>query len=154
MAEVVMAVGFLALTVLTLLGLSMATIRSNDKGFSLAPAGKAADRLTEQQIYQVQKDSPPGTRASFWGATGPWRDSAGYGNLTMGGVTYEWTISLADLSDTSGVPLGTAAGEPGNRAKKVNATVWWSDSRAQGGQRQGYGRMELQATRLINENGP
>lgn len=152
--ELLLAVGLLSIVVLTLVALTISTLRSNQKAALLGPATQVAETMLNQRLYQVDHDVPAGTRDAFWAASGVWQDSTVDGQLVSGGVTYDYVIYANTVLDPSGVPLGTAAGEPGNRVKKVDLILWWYDTRAQGGSRQGMGKLELQATRLINESQP
>ena len=52
----------------------------------------------------------------------------------------------------AGGPLGGAI--PNNRVKKVDILVWWWEARSNNGQRQGYGKMQVQASRLVEEHAP
>lgn len=149
-----MAVGLLAIVLLTLVAMTMSTIRSNQKATLLGPATQVAEKLLNERLYQVEFDTPAGTRDAFWNVNGVWKDSAVDGQVSAGGVTYEYVIYANTVLDAGGVALGTVANEPGNRVKKVDLVLWWYDTRAQQGQRQGMGKLELQASRLINETPP
>ncbi len=152
--ELMLAVGLLSIVLLTLVALTISTLRSNQKATLLGPATQVAETLLSQRIYQVENDTPAGTRAAFWAASGVWLDSTTDGQIVNGGVTYDYVIYANTVLDSSGVPLGTAAGEPGNRVKKVDLILWWYDTRAQQGTRKGMGKLELQATKLVNESDP
>lgn len=152
--ELLLAVGLLAIVLLTLVALTISTLRSNQKAALLGPATQVADTLLSQRLYQVENDTPAGTRDAFWNASGVWLDSSVDGKINTGGVSYDYVIYANTVLDAGGVPLGTAAGEPGNRVKKVDLILWWYDTRAQQGTRQGMGKLELQATRLVNESQP
>lgn len=143
-----LACGLLAITILVLLALNLSAIRSNEKAALYEQASRAADSLLAQKLYAVENDLPPGTRTSFWSATAatPW---IGPATVQMGGVDYEFSLTADTVKDSSGTPVGTVAGESGNRLKKVDITLkWW------GGQHQGYGRLELRSSRIVNENSP
>ncbi|MBI3927616.1 MAG: hypothetical protein HY319_18900 [Armatimonadetes bacterium] len=142
------AIGVLTMILLTLIGLSTSAIRSNEKAALLGPATQVSDSLMNRTLYQVDNDLPAGTAASFWNASGPaaWR---GPTQETIGGVSYEYVIYANTVSETGGGPLGGPV--LANRVKKVDILVWWWGSRATGEVRQGYGRMQVQSTRLVNE---
>ncbi|GMU56180.1 MAG: hypothetical protein AMXMBFR33_53260 [Candidatus Xenobia bacterium] len=141
LAEVMLAVGLLALLVLTLAGLTLSAIRSNEKAARLDPATEVLESVLDESVYQVTWDSPAGTRASFWGAAGTWQGPL---TRTVGGTRYEYTLYA------NNVP-GFAAG---NRLKKLDIVLWWWDSRSSGGTRQGYGKMQLEASRVVHETPP
>lgn len=143
LAEVLIAVGLLAVVILAIAALTISAVRSNQKAAMLGPASQVTDTLVNQTIYQVDSDVPAGTRASFWGHNGaaPWMSDS----LTAGGVDYDYIIYL---NDVPGFP------NPGNRVKKMDLVLWWWDSRSQSGDRQGYGRLQMRATRLVNEVAP
>lgn len=143
-----MACGVLALTVLVLLALNLSAIRSNEKAALFEGANRAAESLLAQRLYAVENDLPAGTRNAFWSATSasPWIPPT---TIKLGGVEYEYSITVDTVKGPSGTEIGTVAGEPGNRLKKVDVTLkWW------GGQHNGYGRLELHSTRIVNETTP
>ncbi|MBI3925132.1 MAG: hypothetical protein HY319_06295 [Armatimonadetes bacterium] len=151
--ELLLAVLLLTLIILMLVGLTTSALRSEEKAARLGRASDVAESLLARTVYDVQWDLPAGTRSSFWSAAGgtAW---LGPTTVTLGGVEYDYTVYADTVADTVGTPLGTVSGEPGNRVKKVDLVLTWWDSGESGGQRQGYGRLELQATRLVNEVGP
>lgn len=140
-----LAVGLLALVLITLAAAIMAALRSNEKANLLGPATQVAESLMNRTLYQVTTDTPAGTRASFWGAAGQWKGPV---TETIGGVDYTYVIYANQVPDAGGGPLG--GGGANNHVMKVDLVVWWWNARV----RQGYGKMEVQATRLVNENGP
>ncbi|MCE7870855.1 hypothetical protein DYH09_10800 [bacterium CPR1] len=149
--ELILAVGLLAVLLLTLVALTLSTLRSNQKAALLGPASRAAKTLLNETLYQVELDRPAGTRDSFWSTNGLWRDSAVEGAFSSGGIDYQYAIYANTVFDSSGAPLGK---DPGNRVKKVDLVLWWYSTRPQQGYREGMGRLELQASRLVNEIPP
>ncbi|MEW6277232.1 MAG: prepilin-type N-terminal cleavage/methylation domain-containing protein [Candidatus Eremiobacterota bacterium] len=144
--ELMLAVGLLALVLLTLVGLTTATVRSNHKAALLGPAAAVAESLLDRTLSDVAADIPPGTRDSFWAASGPgpWKSLS---PLDQGGVRYEYAIYAHTVADVTGTPVGGAS----NRVKKVDLVLCWWGSAATAGDRNGYGRMQLSASRLVNE---
>lgn len=132
---------------LTLVALTLSTLRSNQKATLLGPAARAAKTLLNESLYQVEFDRPAGTRYAFWSTNGVWRDSS----LSSGGVDYQYVIYANTVVDSSGAPLGANLG---NRVKKVDLVLWWYNTRPRQGTREGMGRLELQASRLVNETPP
>ncbi|MBI3924459.1 MAG: hypothetical protein HY319_02870 [Armatimonadetes bacterium] len=153
LTELLFAVLLLTLIILMLVGLTTSALHSNEKAARLGQATDVAESLLSRTLYDVEWDLPAGTRSSFWAASGgsAWRPAT---KVTLGGTEYEVTVYVDTVSDTGGTPVGTVAGEAGNRVKKVDLVLNWWDSRQAGGQRQGYGRLEIQATRLVNEVAP
>ena len=141
LAELLFAVGLLVLVVLTILAISLSTIRTNQKADLLDHASQVADRLIKETIYGIENDLPAGMTAGFWAASGQWVAPT---PLTVGGVDYEYSISVS--------PVGSFLAP--NRLKKVDLQLWWWDSRSQGGEREGYGRMELHTSRVVHEVAP
>lgn len=148
-AELMLAVGVLSLVILTLVALVGATLRSNSKSSTLGKATAVADELLQQTIYDVQADNGGVLATSFWATEGVWRDSAANGQIVRGGTTYDYTIDVATLM-AGGSPMGA----PTNRVKKIDVTVEWWNSRANGGDRQGQGKLRTCVTQLMNENAP
>lgn len=142
LAELLLAVGLLALVILTLAALITSAIRSNEKGTRTAQAVDVADALLARRLYDVEWDLPPGTRDAFWAASGAWLPPT---TATMGGVDYQYTVFADTVAGVGGA---------GNRLKKVDLVMSWWDSGQGGGQRQGYGRLEVQASRLVSEVEP
>ncbi|MEW6281945.1 MAG: hypothetical protein AB1758_25295 [Candidatus Eremiobacterota bacterium] len=151
LTELLLAVGLLALVLLTLIAMTTSAIRSNQKAVLLGPANQLAESLMSRTLYEVENDIPPGTRDNFWNYAGatPWKTNP-VPPPKIGDTAYEWAIYAQTVTDTSGAPLGG----PDNRVKKVDIVIWWWDSKSTGGTRKGYGRMELQASRLVNEVAP
>ena len=153
LSELVLAVGLLAMVILALAMLGISTIRSSEKAARFSQASQVGSSLITRILYDVECDQPPGTRDAFWDHVGPapWQAVT---PVTVGGVEYEYEVFAETVLETSGVASGTVAGEPGNRVKKVDLVMTWMDSRSTGGFRRGYGRLELQLSRLVNERGP
>lgn len=144
-----MAVGLLTLVLVTLIAAIITTLQSSEKANLLGPATQVSESLMNRTLYQVTNDVPAGTKASFWAASGVWRGPI---TETIGGVDYEYVISATTLNDAdAGGPLGGPGA--GNRVKRVDIAVNWWNSRATNS-RQGQGKMQVTATRLVNEDGP
>jgi hypothetical protein len=137
-----LAIGLLVMILLTLIGVTMSALRSSEKAALLGPATQVSESIMNRTLYQVANDLPAGTKASFWAASGPapWRGPTGE---TIGAVNYEYAIYA-----------NTVDGAGNNRLKKVDVVVWWWNSRSSNSSRQGYGRLQVQASRLVNEGAP
>lgn len=149
LAECVLALALLTMILLTLVGTTISSLRASEKSALLGPATQVSDSLMNRTLYQVANDLPAGSNASFWGAAGLWRGPI---QETIGGVNYEYVIYANTVLDAAGGPLGGAI--PNNRVKKVDIRVWWWEARSNNGTRQGYGKMEVQASRLVEEHAP
>ncbi len=143
--ELMLAVGVLALVLLTLVALVGATLRSNSKSSTLGKATAVADGLLQQALYDVDSDNGGPVATSFWSTEGVWRDSSTNGQVVQGGVNYDYTIAVSTLA---------GMGAPGNRIKKVDVTVEWWNARSNGGDRAGQGKLRTYATQLVNEHAP
>lgn len=131
---------------MTLVAATITALQSSEKANRLGPATQVSESLMNRTLYQVANDVPAGTKASFWAASGNWRGPL---TETIGGVDYQYVISATTLNDAD---AGGALGGPGpsNRVKRVDVVVnWWGTS-----SRQGYGKMQVTASRLVNEDGP
>lgn len=137
-----LAVGLLTIVILALVALTTSSLRANEKAARVGPAGQVAESLLNKAIYDAQNDSPPGARAAFWAANGPLHPAQ---QTSVGGVLYDYTVYAESI------PAGTG---PGNRLKKVDVQLSWFNTAGTGGVRAGYGKMELHATRLVNELAP
>ncbi|MEW6282262.1 MAG: hypothetical protein AB1758_26890 [Candidatus Eremiobacterota bacterium] len=140
----------LTMIILVLVMLGISTLRSSEKAARIGPATQVAEALLSEVLYDVENDDPPGTKASFWASTAgvPWRSAV---PITVGGVKYEYTLYADLVTDVGGVPVGTLAGEPGNRVMKADLVLTWWDSGSSGGVRKGYGKLETTASRIVNE---
>lgn len=137
--------------ILSLVALTVSSIRSDEKAALIGPAGQVAESVLDRVIYNAERDIPAGNRAAFWAASGTYLTGQ---QIRLGGVDYTYSVFAETVSDPTGVPIGTASGEPGNRLKKVDLQLNWFNTAGSAGFRQGYGKMELQITRLVNEVAP
>ncbi len=141
-----LAVGLVTVLILSLAALITSTLRSNQKASMLAPAAEVAETLMTQEMYGVENDLPAGSHSAFWDTDGIWKDSTVVGVFQSGGVDYEYRMQRRLVAG-----LG---GPPPNRVKKVDLSVWWLNTRNNGGDRQGSGKLELHVSRLVNEVAP
>lgn len=137
-----LAVGVLAIVILTLMALVAATLRSSSKSSTTGKATAVAESLLEQTLYAVEDSNGGAVATSFWSTEGVWKDSSVDGQVVQGGVPYDYTISLSTVAGLGG---------GSNRVKKVDVTVQWWGSRASGGDRQGQGKLQTCVTQLVNE---
>lgn len=151
LAEVLLALLVVILLVLTLAAMSFAMLKSNKKSADRPVGFLAAQQILARELYAVQDDTPPGSKATFWStdwATSPWHSGQEMVNRT----TFNYAIYAVTLQDVaSGVPLGNdpASGFVNNRVKKIDIQVDWSGSAD--GTRGGAGRLTSTFTRFLHE---
>lgn len=149
LAEVLLALGVVVLTILATTAFTIAVLRATQKTTDQPVGTLVAERLLSEEIYRAQSDSPPGARASFWDndwVSTPFRT----GTVRRNETDYQYWIYAETVNDlTTGQPLGNGGTVTNNRVKKVDIAVSWFG--AQGGTRGGYGRLLRTATRLVNE---
>lgn len=148
-----LGVGLLTLVILTMTAMVLTTLRSNQKGLTVGPAAQVAESFLDSELYRMDTDNPPGSRALFWSTNGVWKDSSSSGQLVVGGQSYDYRCQVSTLMDTSGVAAGSVSNEAGNRLKKVDLSVWWMGARLTG-DRAGMGRLEYATSRIISEQTP
>ena len=152
LAEVLLALLVVVLLVLTLAGMSFSMLRSNQKSTDRSVGYLAAQQILARELYQVQDNQPPGSRAAFWSGnwtTTPWRT----GQEVVNRVPFQFAIYAVTLQDVvSGQPLGNepAVGFLNNRVKKIDIRVEWSQS--PDGTRGGSGRLSSTSTRCLSES--
>lgn len=142
--EVILALGLLAVAILSLLAVSVSTLRSDSKALETAAGRLIADQVMKRLLDQMAED--PAVRESFLSGDfqlQPWDQ----GTLTHDNTVFSYTILARTVRDGAGDPVGKEA--PGNRLKKVDIKVWWTDEANR--TRQGYGRLQVETTQLISE---
>lgn len=142
LAEVLISVGILAVAMLGMLALCATGMTANKKSATTLTAAQVADRQLQRAIRRaVVDDYPAGAREAFWDQEYPYPTrSLANGKEVVGSNTFSYALYANTL------PLPSSVAE--NRVKRVDIVVWWwSDS----GQREGYGRLQQQAFRLVNE---
>lgn len=129
-----LALGLIAVAVLSLVALSLSTIRSSRKSGDVLIGQMVADQQVEKLAYEAETV----TGGSFWS----------FSNTATPYATDVATVSATEFrvalyaSDVVGMTT------PGQRLKKVRALVtWWDTSQ----NRQGYGQMRASASRVVHE---
>lgn len=146
MAELLVAVGFFAVAVLAILGLTLSVLRMDSKAAQTSAGTLVADQLLQQTVASVRADSPPNTKASFWGSeylNPAWAEGVVLNNDTQ----FHYVIYATTVTDAGGTPVGSLASD--NRLKKLDVRVWWFNESPTS--RSGYGRLEAQVTQLVSE---
>lgn len=146
LAEMLVALGLIAVAILSILALSISITRGNQEGTDRAIGGVVARQLVKRLVDRLRADIPAGTRADFWdnehGVT-PFEDDVFRSNNTE----FQYKIFATSVTDGTGDSVGGAT--VGNRLKKVDIVVNWWNSETE--QRQGYGQLEIRNTRLVSE---
>lgn len=142
LVELVLSIGVLTLTILTLAGFMTVTVRNREKAEVLSEASNEMERLLERTMTGVRSDTPAGTRDSFMtqDAETPWRA----GSFKSGRTEYEYALRVQSVG-------GVGSEDLNNRLKRLEVELFWGSSQESGGARQGYGMYRLVATRLVRE---
>ncbi len=150
LAEVLLAIGLIAVALLALIGHSTllmgAAQKSDDTSVAAAVARSHLDRLASQ----VALDQPSGQRQRVWAQTSSTAPFVTV-NERVGSTEYQVEVFVSDIVNArTGFPLGTGptgAENPKTRLKQIEAVVTWWDSKTQ--DRPGYGKLEHRAARLL-----
>lgn len=137
-AEVVLALALISVTVLTLLGLCLRTLQASRKTIDTG----SGQMVLEQALEAVAQAAEKSDSAAVWGtnsASLPYSSDA----ILLNQTTYQVTVYATDVAVTSGVPFAAD-----KRLKLLRATAVWRDQQ-QG--RMGYGVFRASSTRLVHE---
>lgn len=147
LAELLLAIGILAISVLSVLALSLRIAAASQKSNDLMVGEMMVDRLLDRVVAEVRNDKPPGKKAKFWGTADhlPWST----GKFTADKTEFEYEIRARTLVNAKGDTVGSSSSLSENRLKKVDVVVHWWDSKNAG--RPGYGRLTTQGSRLVSE---
>ena len=146
LAEMMVALGLISVAILAVLALSISIARVNREGTDRAIGGVVARQLVERLIDGLRADIPAGSAADFWDnehSAAPFET----GFFRTNNTDFEYKIFASSVLDASGDSIGGTT--VGNRLKKVDVFVYWWDSETE--ERQGYGKLEIQNTRLVSE---
>lgn len=147
LGELLVALGLIAVAILSLIALSITIARSNRESIDNTVANTVASQLVERLIDQLREDTPTGYRENFFAndyTTTPYDQ----GSLTNNNTEYKFKIFAKTINDTSGAAVGGATAK--NRLKKIDIEVRWWDSDVQS--HQGYGELSVTASRLLGES--
>jgi Tfp pilus assembly protein PilV len=138
LAEVVLALALIAVTVLTLLGLSLRTLQANRKVIDTG----AGQMVLEQALEQMAHEAESSDSVALWSHNSL---TVAYSSdpITLGNITYLVSIYAHDLTAASGTPFASD-----KRLKLLQGSVVWRDLQ-QG--RSGYGQLRAQSSRLVHE---
>lgn len=144
LAEVILALGLLAVAIMSIMGLSISALRTDSKAMETSAGRLIADQVVKRLGDQLRADTT--IRGDFLSGefVGPPWDK---GTITNNHTVFNYQVFASTVRDAAGKPLGWEA--EGNRLKKVDVEVWWTDETDRA--RQGYGRLEVRTTQLISE---
>lgn len=145
LAEIIVALGILALVLLSLVSVLVSSLKSEKKAFLMTSALNLADSELERLFLSVKSDQPLGARAEFWGRDYP---SSGaplrQGTATVSHTEFHFEITTATVMAADGLPIG----DPDHRLKEVDILVrWYPSSTASLGQ----GESSYRQKRLFSE---
>jgi Tfp pilus assembly protein PilV len=142
-AELLLSLGFIAVAILTVLGLTATSLQAGREATDATTAALVAQTQLEKAIRTGKDDMV------FWNVDHTAVPYApGSGLVSVDGTTFEYEVFAETVKDTGGSDVGTTV-EAQNRLKKVDIVVHWWDSDSQ--ERQGYGKLEVRQTRLVAE---
>ena len=149
--EVLLSLGMLATALLALLSVCVTALHTNRKSLASSVAASVAQREMDRAIYAALSDNPPSSQQQFWEMDFPYPSAAWTtGNVTVGPNQLSYAIYAQTVNGAStGLPLGMSGSTPA-RIKKVDIVVWWWSEGSH--DREGYGRLESCASRLVSEN--
>lgn len=150
MVELLVSIGILAVALITLATLLGSGLRVNRKSADITAGAAVAERQLERAVRSISKDSPAGSKSSFWAkdypsSGSPWRTD----KETIDGTEFTYAIYSTTVNDAlSGSPLGAPAAD--NQLKNLEVVVeWYTDSG--GSSKQGYGVVKRSASRLVHQ---
>lgn len=149
MMELMISIGVLAVLLLSVVAIFTSLINSSTKGADLATGCVVADAVLGQHISDIKDDVGVVARSDFFDPTfnSPPQPPI-QGTRVLNGTTFTYNIYYETVDDLStGGTLGASL--TNNTTKKVDIILWWWD-----GQRQGYGTLRVDQTRLVNEVAP
>jgi len=135
-AEILLAIALIAVTLLTIMGLCLRTLQSNRKTIDTGAGQMVADQVLEQ----VADAAEASKTAAVW-ATNSAVNAYSSDPVTIQGTTFQVTTYATDV-------VATPAFAAGKRLKRLTTRVIWKDL-AQG--KMGYGNLRAQASRLVHE---
>jgi len=134
-AEVVLALALVSVTVLTLMGLCLRTLQANRKNVDTG----MGQLVAEQAIEQIAMSAEASATAPVWASNSA---VVAYSSDTVqvAGTTFQVTTYATDVAPTVFVAT--------KRLKRLQTRVVWKDLQ-QG--KMGYGNLRAESTRLVHE---
>ncbi len=149
MAELILSLGILAVTLIAVSTLFISLYRSSEKSSRQTAGVVVAETVLNQLLHDIFLGLRPGlSKADFFNNNSP-PAAPIEGNLVLSNTEYLYRFEYVTITTTSGTVLGAGLG--GNRLKSVTVTCWWWGSN-ENSMRQGLGRLSVQLKRLVNEN--
>jgi type II secretory pathway pseudopilin PulG len=146
LGEVLVALGLIAVAILSVLALSISVARTSQEGVDQSVGGLVATQLLDSMIDKLRADPPPGGLRKKFLDNDDSSKSFDSGTIVNNGTEYAYEIFATTVRKTDGSPLGEAVGR---RLKKVDVVVSWWDTKDT--QRQGYGKLQFFQSRLVGE---
>ena len=146
LGELLVALGLIAVAILSVLALSITIAKSNREGIDHGVGNVVATQISDRLIDQLKTDTPAGSKEAFFAKdfiSTPYDQ----GVLSNNNTDFSYEIYARTVTDTSGSSLGGTT--LNNRLKKLDVMVHWWDSNTK--DHQGYGELQVSVSRLINE---
>lgn len=149
LGEVLVSMALMGLALLTLLSVASTALRADRKSVMNLTAVGVAEREMNRAVTMALNDKPAGEKDNFWNGNFAYPGSPyKTGSAQVGKDKFDYAIYAVDVTDTAGTDIGDGAAD--NKVKRVDIVVWWWDGTGQG-QRQGYGKTQCSAFRLVNQ---
>jgi Tfp pilus assembly protein PilV len=139
-AEVLVALGFLATVLVTVASLFISTARASDEAGEIAPALLAARQIIEQTRNELRTNPDSSESQSFWNneyPSSPWAAE----QIQIGSEEFFCSLFTTNVRNADGDPLG---GRSSNLLKRVRVEVSW-----QRDDKPGYGNLSEEVVTLF-----
>ena len=139
-AEMVLAIGLIAIVILGISLLSLTVIRARNENSDRVAAATVANTLLDRIVREARSDP------NFWSgdhSTTPYAS----GEEEVGGVVYAYSLRAQTVTNNVGDEIGNSLAN--NRLTMVIVEISWMDTENQ--DRQGYGKLNFSASRLVAE---
>lgn len=140
--EIIIAIGVLAIAIVTVTALFTKVLRGSQKSVDLSRGTMLAQAIISERIYNTFDDDV--VKDLWWT-----RVDAG---IYAGPSNFWESQTVNDMRYVLYAAPVTALGAQPYRAAKVDVVVWWWDSQQTGGAREGYGELRTEVSRLVNES--
>jgi hypothetical protein len=140
-AEVLLALGFLATVLLAAASLFISVVKASDESARTAPALLVGRKLIEDARNQLRLNPDSVAVQDFWDQeyiSTPWQELV----VRAGNEDYLCRIYTSDVRNSGGETLG---GRPENLLKRVRVEVLWREGRGQG-----YGTLSEELVTLFS----
>ncbi|MCA9790429.1 MAG: hypothetical protein KC910_01485 [Candidatus Eremiobacteraeota bacterium] len=135
LAEVVLAIGLMAMALFALLSVCSMAVRYQKQSINNINAARVADAALGRAMSSALNDTPAGAAADFWDNEWPYPTSPWVtGTEAVGHQRYFFAIYATTVP---------SLGDVDNAVKRVDAYVWWTENQA--------GAKLTAAMRLVNK---